>query len=124
VRVAPAAALLLIALCPGCRWTSADEQLLIEFFDQSRVYDRTRLSRLATVVFNPATDGIVHRFDIVDRGPERTSASGAQTRDVTIRAAVLPPEGPPAERLLVVTLTERDGRWIVTAVRAQPAEGT
>lgn len=117
MRVVPVSVLLAAALCAGCRWTSADEQLLTEFFGQSRVYDRTRLAMVATVVFNPITDGVVHRFDIVERGAERTDDSGETMRDVTIRAAVLPPEGAPAERLLVITLTQRDGRWIVTGVR-------
>jgi hypothetical protein len=117
VRAVPVSVLLAVGLCAGCRWTSADEQLLTEFFEQSRVYDRTRLARVATVVFNPATDGVVHRFDIVEREAERTGDSGDRMRAVTIRAAVIPPAGAPAERLLVITLTQRDGRWVVTGVR-------
>ena len=120
MRVAPAAALAMVALSAACRFTSADEQLLIAFFDRSRVYDRTRLAEVSTVVFNPATEGVVHRFEIVEGGPEKIDPAGRRTRAVSILAAVIPPEGAPAERRLVVTLTQLDGRWMVTDV--QPLE--
>ena len=52
---------LTIAAC-----SRADERILLnQFFAASRLRDLTALRNVATVVFEPATDGIVTRFDLL-----------------------------------------------------------
>ena len=43
----------------------------VKFFEQSRLYDTTRLARFATVVFDPRTDGVVERFTVVRRSADQ-----------------------------------------------------
>jgi hypothetical protein len=101
----------------SCGWTPADEQVLIRFFEHSRAYDTTRLAPLATVVFNPRTDGVVDRFEVIERGRDRSLEGGAVARDLTQRARVRSPGGREEERALQVTLERRGGSWVVTRVR-------
>ena len=100
----------------ACGRTPADEQVLIRFFEQSRVYDRAMLAAVATVAFNPRTDGMVDRFEIVERSGEHRSGD-AVVQDVTIRADVRSPRGGLQERMLVMTMARHDGRWMVTGFR-------
>jgi hypothetical protein len=105
------------AMLASCGWTPADEQVLIRFFERSRVYDTTRLAPLADVVFNPRTDGVVDRFDIVERSPDRPAPGGGVTRELTLRADVRSPAGSADERTLRVTLERRGEAWVVVRVR-------
>jgi hypothetical protein len=105
---------LLAALVLGgaCAWPSPERQLLLDFFQACRVYDRTQLAKLATASCNPKTDGVVQDFDIVSI--ERREAAWP-VREVTITAHVRPLDGEVTERRLVVTLEQMDRRWMVTA---------
>jgi hypothetical protein len=117
VRGLRASALAAAAILAACGRTPADEQVLIRFFEQSRVYDRTMLSTVAAVAFNPRTDGVVRQFTIVERRPDRRLEGDAVARDLTLRAQVQGPDGRTGPRMLAVTLERRDGRWMVTGVR-------
>jgi hypothetical protein len=130
------------ALALGC---GAREQPLVErFFSASRLYDRTALAQFATVVFNPATDGIVRTFEIVSVSAERPvpretwsraavdlslrhpdgtqpDATEASVKDVTVSAPVQTPDGQTVQKTLVVTLQraragEETGQWVVVGV--------
>ena len=59
--------LLLVILAAGCGWVPADEQVLTTFFEQSRLYDTTRVAGVATVVFDPRVEGVVERFQVTGR---------------------------------------------------------
>ena len=86
--------------------TSVEQQQLTRFFDACRLRDLTALSKLSTVVFEPAVDGIVTGFEI-------TSASGdAALRTVLISAPVRLPDG----RTLVKTLTITIQHGLITAI--------
>src|SRR6476620_5085169 len=50
--------------------SSAEQQLLTNFFRASRVRDNATLSNIATVQLNPRTDGIVQDFTVTTIGPE------------------------------------------------------
>ena len=79
-------------VAPGCSKT-ADQPLLNEFFAASRLRDRTALQRVATVIFEPRTQGIITHFDITAVGRE-------QRQPLTVkRAAQLTPD--PEERGVV-----------------------
>jgi hypothetical protein len=103
-----------------------EEPILGEFFNASRLADRTALQKVATTWFNPAVDGIVTGFDIT--AVVTRPAGGRDTKDVSISAPVKLPDGQTLQKNLVVTL-ERDvlaagstpGRWMVTAIRDSPA---
>lgn len=65
------AAALLLALAAAACTPSPEEQVLTRFFEASRALDSTLLYRLATVVFNPRTDGSIQTFAITTPGPEQ-----------------------------------------------------
>jgi hypothetical protein len=111
----------------------AEQTLLGQFFAASRLRDKTMLSNFATVVFEPATQGIVTTFTITNVSREEQHDGGIASKDVTIAAPVRMPSGQTVPKTLVVTLqragqqTDRPttSRWIVTAVKdASPAGAT
>jgi hypothetical protein len=110
---------LAIALA-GCS-PRAEEPILGEFFHASRLRDRTALQKLATTSFEPAVQGIVRSFDII---AVTTRRDGDRTiKDVSISAPVAMPSGQVVEKRLVVTLEQRDRRWVVTAITDGSASG-
>jgi hypothetical protein len=104
-----------------------EQAVLAEFFNASRLRDRTALQKIATTIFDPARDGIITGFTV--RRIEAHEAGGRVTQDVSISAPVKPIDGPTVEKQLVVTLEKdaagiRSGvpdRWIVTAFRVDAA---
>jgi hypothetical protein len=116
----------LAATLAGCG-PRPEEPVLAEFFNASRLRDRTALQKIATTIFDPARDGIITDFTV--ERVDAHQAGGRVTEDVSISAPVKPLEGPTVEKQLVVTL-EKDatgtrsgvpGRWIVTAFRVDAA---
>jgi hypothetical protein len=114
---APRAALTLVLATCACGWTRPDEQVLTKFFEQSRIYDTTRLAGLATVVFDPRTDGVVQRFTIVRRGADEPISPQGRRRQVTLSADVRSPRGQVQRTDLMMTLEERDGAWRVVGFK-------
>ena len=104
-------------LLAACGVLSLDEQVLLRFFEASRVYDRAALEKVATVAFNPMTDGIVDAFTVagVEASPDR--------RVVTVDAQVRRRSGTTAERLSV-TMERRAGRWLITGITRPRASQT
>ena len=101
------------ALVAACSAASPEQQQLIEFFDASRLNDLTVVGNMATVSFNPKSDGTVQHFEI-----EQVSEHGA-TKDVAILADVRKPDGRiVAERLVVTMQRGGTGRWIITRVQS------
>jgi hypothetical protein len=126
MRVASALAIALMTLTgPGCA-TDTERALLNQFFAASRLRDLTALRKIATVVFEPATDGTVTTFEILQMtavpGPDGKSESEA----ISLSAPVRLPDGRTVTKTLVVTLERRpvDGDqspshgWMITAVTA------
>ena len=69
--------------------TSVEQQLIARFFYESRLRDLTALSKLSTVVFEPATDGIVTDFRV-------TSMTGSDaSKEVLVSAEIKRPSGRP-----------------------------
>jgi hypothetical protein len=137
---------IIIALAGIACAATREEQVLTRFFEASRALDSTALSRLATVTFNPRTDGSIQQFSIAERGPEQRSritdrereaasrslnaAAGQEmdvssvavdmvTREVTVKADVRSPEGIVAPGMLTVTLR----RAIATQKNGATVEG-
>jgi hypothetical protein len=102
----------------GC--AAPEQSLLDQFFGASRLRDTTALQAVSTVIFEPLQQGIVRSFRIT-----RVSAEQAYgqivTKDVTVDAPVILPDGRTLQKTLVVTLQhargDESGRWMVTGVR-------
>lgn len=110
----------------GC--AAPEQSLLDQFFGASRLRDTTALQRVSTVIFEPLQEGIVRTFRITGVTPERADGQMV-TKDVTVDAPVILPDGQTRRKTLVVTLQRTSGgssrRWMVTGVRdsARPRPG-
>ncbi|MGB7218808.1 MAG: hypothetical protein WBD07_08360 [Vicinamibacterales bacterium] len=120
-------AALVLALA-GCA-PKPEEPLLTEFFAKSQARDTRGLQRIATVVFDPRTNGVVTSFSVesVALLPPRPLGGDAQmlSKNVTIAARVQLPSGDNVRKTLVVRLQQavlRGGQetadqWQITAVQ-------
>jgi hypothetical protein len=98
---------LLVSNCSG----AADRSLITQFFAASRLRDLTALSKISTVVFEPAADGIVTSFDI-------TGAAGdAASKQVSISAPVRLPDGRTVLKNYAITIQ----RGMITAISESAA---
>jgi hypothetical protein len=113
-------ALLVSASCAG----AAEQSVLSQFFSASRLLDLTSLSNVATVLFDPRTDGIVVSFTV--QAITVTKQDGPMvSEDVTVRAPVRLPAGQTVDETLVFTLqraissvdTKIPGNWVITGFR-------
>jgi hypothetical protein len=99
----------------------AEEPILSEFFNASRLRDRTALQKFATTSFDPSADGIITGFTIT--GVVARQVGSRARKEVSISAPVKLPSGQTLHKNLVVTLEQDVSgsvaavRWIVTAVR-------
>ena len=107
--------LLLAVLAAGCGWVPADEQVLTTFFEQSRLYDTTRVAGVATVVFDPRVEGVVERFQVTGRVDHPLDSHRLQRQ--TTLATHVRTRGRELDRTLQVTMERADGRWKVVAFR-------
>ena len=116
-----------VALVAGC--VGASERAIIgQFFSASRLLDTTALDRVATVIFDPRTQGTVTTFSI-----ERVSLARRKTasKEVTVSARVRQPGGTTRQKRFVITMQRAEGHaddgggaaggWIITGFR--DAEG-
>jgi hypothetical protein len=105
-----------------------ERTLLSQFFAASRLRDLTALRKFSTVVFEPASDGIVTSFEIFGmtavQGPDGLPVS----EDVSIRAPVRLPDGRTVRKTFVVTMarsgpTAQDpgSGWMITAINERAA---
>lgn len=113
-RLAGAAALaIVLAAC------ARPEQALLErFFGGSRLRDTTALQAVSTVTFEPLQQGIVRTFHVIGVTPDRM-AGQAVTKEVTVEAPVILPDGRTVQKTLVITLQRGRGDkgWMVTGFR-------
>lgn len=110
--------LLVVLFTTAC--APAEQPLVQQFFDASRLRDKTALQKFSTVIFEPAGNGIVRAFTVTNVSPERRE--GARTRkDVAVSATVTAHDGGTMEERLTVTLERAEGRrdypWVVVGVR-------
>ena len=101
------------ALLAACRVFSVEEQLLTRFFEAGRFYDRIAMDKVATVEWNPASAGIVRAFEVT--GVTRVSDS---RREATVAADLQLPDGSRTRRDYAAVIEQRDGRWLITQLRA------
>ena len=99
------------AACAG----AAEQPVVDRFFAASRLNDKTALSSIATVSFDPIHDGAVTDFTILHI--DRESAS----ETVTVDARVHLPDGSFGPRTIVLTLKrDPNGQLMVTGVTTLP----
>ncbi len=102
-----AGVLLLAALaCSG----GAEYVALQQFFEASRLRDRTALGSLSTVVFEPRADGTLTTFRIVSLGPEQKKPVDASAREFRIAQLSLDNPNRPEWR----TGLEREGAELIS----------
>lgn len=79
--VIPVLALAVVAsACAG----GADEKILLtKYFTASKVSDNMTLSNIATVAFDPKTDGQMQSFSIVSVSPEKIEPLGLKNTPPT-----------------------------------------
>jgi hypothetical protein len=120
------------AVCAACGPLppSPEEQALAGFFRASRLRDTTALARIAAVVFEPRSDGVVQDFEVSGSDQEQPQEDGTGlAKHVTIRARVRTPGGEIVPRTIVVTM-ERAGdaaqpyRWFITGFTPPPVSQT
>jgi hypothetical protein len=89
-----------------------------EFFDASRLRDKTALAHMATVTFEPLENGIVESFEI-----SKVSKLDDNTKTVSVTAKVrMPGDAGVVQKIVLLTLARgalkndpaAAGRWIVT----------
>ena len=110
MKAALVAAMVLLA---ACRVFSTEEQLLTRFFEAGRFYDRVAMDKVATIEWNPASAGIVRAFDVT--AVTRVSDS---RREATVAADLQLPDGSRTRREYAAVIEQRDGRWLITQLRA------
>ena len=88
----------------------AERALLTQFFAASRLRDLTALQKIATVVFEPATDGIVTSFEILRMTAVPGPTACPSRKTISISAPVRLPDGRTVTKTVVVTMERRRGR--------------
>ena len=89
----------------------------------------TALSKVSTVVFEPASDGIVTSFEITAIRATQGPDGRPMAKEVSIVAPVKSPSGETALKAFVITMSRgvpgsdqyRLGTWLITAINAGPA---
>jgi hypothetical protein len=123
-----AVVVLLMTLTAAACTPDVERTLLTQFFAASRLRDLTALHKVSTVVFEPASDGIVTSFDISGI----TAIQGADglpvSKEVSISAPVRLPNGRTVLKTFVITMArERPGSqepgsgWMITAINERAA---
>ncbi len=77
------------------------------------------MKNIATVVFEPATQGIVTSFEITNIEPHRNGGE-LVSESVSISAPVKLPSGQTLQKNLVITLQRGTGQCMVTAIADAP----
>jgi hypothetical protein len=129
VRIARALTVPLITMilvsCSG----TAERTLLAQFFAASRLRDLTALRNFSTVVFEPASDGIITSFDITRVTAVNGPDGRPMSKDISMAAPVRLPSGATVRKALVVTMSRgipgsdqyRTGQWMIIGIKDAPA---
>ena len=113
----PIRALALTLLAADCSG-GAEQPIIGQFFSASRLLDYTSLGHVATIVFDPRTQGTVRSFTIQSVSREQNGV-----KEVTIVAPVRLPDGATAQKTLVITMQRATApprtasSWMITRVR-------
>lgn len=110
--------LALVACLSSCARHGAEQLLLEQFFNLSRLRDLTALQRIATVAFEPLEQGMVTQFTITSVVEQVGGDGQTASKQVTISAPVHLPNDQTVQKTLSLVLQRGDGvttaQWIVT----------
>jgi hypothetical protein len=67
------AAVSALVLTSACSGHSSEQQILKKYFQANQLRDQSTVGNVATVEFDPLTDGTVQSFDVTAVSPERTT---------------------------------------------------
>ena len=102
----------------ACARHGAERVVLEQFFNASRLRDRTALQKVSSVVFEPLQQGTVTAFAIKDVADVEGADGKVTSRQVTVSAPVRLPDDRTAEKTIIVILQRGDGvataQWMVT----------
>jgi hypothetical protein len=129
MRKASALAVALVTLTVLSCAHDAERASINQFFAASRLRDLTALQKIATVVFEPATDGIITTFDILQVTAVPGPNGKAESETISIAAPVRLPDGRTVTKTVVVTMERRPVEgdqdpsrgWVITGFSAGPA---
>ena len=102
----------------ACGRHGAEQVVLEQFFNASRLRDRTALQKISTVIFEPLEHGTVTAFTIRSVADVENPNGRVGSRQVTVSAPVRLPGGQTAEKTIIFILQRGDGvvtaQWMVT----------
>ena len=109
---------LLLVLAAACVRHGAEQLLLEQFFNASRLRDRTALQKISTVILEPLEQGSVTTFTITDVVVLEAPDGAVQSKQVNVSAPVRLPDGRTAQKTLSIVLERGDRQttapWMVT----------
>jgi len=80
-------ALVLAVVAAACGGGGEEKTLLTKYFMASKVSDNMTLSNIATVAFDPKTDGQMMSFNIVNETPDKVEPLGLKQHAADLKAA-------------------------------------
>ena len=109
---------LCFALISACAKHGAEQVVLEQFFNASRLRDRTALQKISSVIFEPLQQGTITAFTIKSVADVEGPDGKASSKQVTVSAPVRQPDGQTAEKTIILVLQRGDGvataQWMVT----------
>ena len=110
---------LLLVLAAACVRYGAEQLLLEQFFNASRLRDRTALQKISTVILEPLDHGAVTTFTITDVVVLEAPNGIVRSKQVNVSAPVRLPDGRTVQKTLNVILQRGDQEaapWMVTGI--------
>ena len=111
---------LLLVLVTACVRHGAEQLLLDQFFNASRLRDRTALQKISTVILEPLEQGSVTTFTITDVVVLEAPDGVVQSKQVNVSAPVRLPDGRTVQKTLNLILQRGDRQaaasWMVTGL--------
>jgi hypothetical protein len=86
IVIAPALILAIVAMV-GCSGGGEESTTLRKYFNASKMRDNMTLANIATVGFDPNTDGQVQSFSVVSTAPEQVEVLGLKQHQIDLKAA-------------------------------------
>lgn len=86
ILIAPALILAIVAMI-GCGGGGEEKTVLMKYFNASKMRDNLTLANIATVGFDPDTQGQVQSFSVVSSAPEQSVPLGLKTHQAELKAA-------------------------------------
>ena len=111
---------LLLVLVTACVRHGPEQLLLDQFFNASRLRDRTALQKIATVILEPLEQGAITTFTITDVVVLEAPNGVVRSKQINVSAPVRLPDGRTVQKSLNVIVQRGDrpaaAPWMVTGI--------